>query len=429
MSEELHPGLHPEADVLNAFLEGALPEHERAACLAHLADCAHCREVVFLAQEATSAEELAAEPVSVKEAPVPFWGKLLRPLPVLAAVLTMVVVFVSVGLYRMVRSDEQKPTAIAQAELPTPPPEPLTEPTAQAGQNAGGQPEPLQSKTVQPAPRKVSPAMQIAGARPPIERVAPPPLPAAAPLGPPPPAPAPVAAPQPASAAAAFRPAVPAGAGVAGTVTDRAGNVIPRAQVELKNDATGATYSAASDTRGQFSIGGMTPGKYDLNITSMGFRHFERPSIDVPPQTMARIDSTLDVGSVAETISVTAEASLLKTETGAVATAQNGAAQALPLNGRTSTLLELAPSYQLPGKKPAATSAAKDPIVVAADADGKLFFSSDQGKSWKNVKGKWKGKVVRVQTRADHLFELTTDQSSTWVSTDGRNWTPVAASR
>ena len=60
MSEELHPGLHPDADALNAFLEGALPEHKRAECLTHLADCALCREVVFLAREAAESEEPAA---------------------------------------------------------------------------------------------------------------------------------------------------------------------------------------------------------------------------------------------------------------------------------------------------------------------------------------------------------------------------------
>ena len=52
MSERLHPGVHPDADSLSAFVEGVLPEHERAECLAHLAECSRCREVVFLAQGA-----------------------------------------------------------------------------------------------------------------------------------------------------------------------------------------------------------------------------------------------------------------------------------------------------------------------------------------------------------------------------------------
>ena len=43
MSDQLHPGVHPEPDSLNAFIEGVLPEHERLACMAHLADCELCR--------------------------------------------------------------------------------------------------------------------------------------------------------------------------------------------------------------------------------------------------------------------------------------------------------------------------------------------------------------------------------------------------
>jgi photosystem II stability/assembly factor-like uncharacterized protein len=91
--------------------------------------------------------------------------------------------------------------------------------------------------------------------------------------------------------------------------------------------------------------------------------------------------------------------------------------------------------YQLPGRKPAVTFAAKDSMVVAADAEGKLFFSDNRGKSWKHIKGKWKGKVVRVASTptvpasTNAVFELITDAASAWVSADGRNWTAAPAAR
>ena len=81
------------------------------------------------------------------------------------------------------------------------------------------------------------------------------------------------------------------------------------------------------------------------------------------------------------------------------------------------------------------TFAKKDRVVVAADSEGKLFFSDNQGKSWKHIKGKWKGKVVRVVSPStvpgstSAAFELMTDPASTWVSADGRNWTAAPASR
>jgi hypothetical protein len=219
-------------------------------------------------------------------------------------------------------------------------------------------------------------------------------------------------------------------------ITDRTGAVIPRAQVELKNDDTGATYTSASDARGQFSIAGLAPGRYDLSVTSMGFQKFMRPSIEVQPDTIVTVDPTLDVGAVAEAVTVTAEAPVLNTESGAVAMTRNAPVAELPLNrARTRTDVRTELMYQLPGKKPAVTFAAKDRVVVAANAEGALFFSENQGKSWKHIKGKWKGNVVRVVSppsvpgSAKALFELITVPASTWVSADGRNWAPAPASR
>jgi Carboxypeptidase regulatory-like domain/Putative zinc-finger len=56
MSDLLQSGQHPDADQLSAFIEHALPAHEREETLAHLAICPHCRSVVALSLPA--AEEL-----------------------------------------------------------------------------------------------------------------------------------------------------------------------------------------------------------------------------------------------------------------------------------------------------------------------------------------------------------------------------------
>src|SRR5580698_5028068 len=87
MSEYTHsgahqPGLHPDADSLNSFIEGVLPEHERLECLSHLSECARCREIVFVAQEP------AEPPVPVAPDPLPMWkrvSRLLAPIPVFSA--------------------------------------------------------------------------------------------------------------------------------------------------------------------------------------------------------------------------------------------------------------------------------------------------------------------------------------------------------
>jgi Photosynthesis system II assembly factor YCF48 len=65
------PGAHPDADVLTAFYEQALPENERPPVLAHLAQCAECREVVALALPPTP---VGAPSVHEVSGPATTWG-------------------------------------------------------------------------------------------------------------------------------------------------------------------------------------------------------------------------------------------------------------------------------------------------------------------------------------------------------------------
>ncbi len=108
MSEHLH--LDP--DTLSGFVEGVLPEHERVQCLAHLAECSRCREIVFLAQDTP------APPVLV---PITIRPRLLRPMPLLAA--AAAVCFAVLGAWFYLRSKtEAPPREQATQAIPTPPP-------------------------------------------------------------------------------------------------------------------------------------------------------------------------------------------------------------------------------------------------------------------------------------------------------------------
>ena len=71
MNPRLQSEIHPDADSLNAFVERVLPEGERARMVAHMADCARCREVVYLAQAAAGEE--AVQPVGVRAQPGHGW--------------------------------------------------------------------------------------------------------------------------------------------------------------------------------------------------------------------------------------------------------------------------------------------------------------------------------------------------------------------
>jgi len=96
MSDYLQPGQHPDPDSLNAFIEGALPEHERLQCVEHLAECPACREVVYLAQEPLEAEPLPAPPPQK----VPFWKRWLAPVPALGFAAAAGILVLSAWLYQ-----------------------------------------------------------------------------------------------------------------------------------------------------------------------------------------------------------------------------------------------------------------------------------------------------------------------------------------
>lgn len=315
MSERFHSGLHPDADSLSAFAEGVLPEHERLDCLAHLAECSRCRDIVYLAQNA-----FAEDPVpNLVADPAPFWKRWFAPLPVLAAAVAAVLIFFSVGIYRMIRSAEPRPpvtTQVARSAETAQPPQPLTQPSTTQSVTPKTAQHP--SAKTRPAPKAAaSPTAQsTAGVN-------------VAPASPPPLAPAPAPAAQP-NALTALNSAPSGASAVTGTITDPAGAIVPNAQIELKDMATGKAYPSIADTFGQFSIAGLTPGRYELDVTSPGFKKNVR-QFDLPPLQTARLDTPLEVGATSETVTVNAESPLLKTESGAVAHVVSSQAATLPL--------------------------------------------------------------------------------------------------
>ena len=101
---------HPDADLLTAFAEQALPARERDQVLAHLYRCTDCRQVAALAGAAVAEPELVAAPKLVDRKPGrSFWS--LRPLRWTAAAATAAVVLSAVWLNRPQRTELIAPPA------------------------------------------------------------------------------------------------------------------------------------------------------------------------------------------------------------------------------------------------------------------------------------------------------------------------------
>jgi hypothetical protein len=105
---------------------------------------------------------------------------------------------------------------------------------------------------------------------------------------------------------------------VTGTITDSSGAVVPGARVVMRNVQTGQTTPAEANQSGVYSIPFLNPGEYELSCEQGGFKKFVRAGIVLETGATSTVDVRLDVGQLTETVSVTAAAPLLESESGAV---------------------------------------------------------------------------------------------------------------
>jgi hypothetical protein len=127
MSQLLQPGQHLDPDQLNAFVEHALPEHERLATLAHISECFHCRQIVFLSQQSQQ------QPAPLVE-PAPAWRRWFNSTPALtlaAASLACALVAVSLRLHHISQSPAN-PTKATLSSAPSPTTERMIEPNQES---------------------------------------------------------------------------------------------------------------------------------------------------------------------------------------------------------------------------------------------------------------------------------------------------------
>ena len=103
---------------------------------------------------------------------------------------------------------------------------------------------------------------------------------------------------------------------ITGTVSDPAGAVVPGATVEIQNTATGGIFRSESTNTGNYSVSGLPIGSYVVTVQAPGFKTYTHTNLAVAATQVIKEDVTLQIGSTTETVTVTAEATLLKTETG-----------------------------------------------------------------------------------------------------------------
>jgi hypothetical protein len=89
---------------------------------------------------------------------------------------------------------------------------------------------------------------------------------------------------------------------------DPAGATVSGAKVEVRNSATNEVRKTDSDSKGEFTMPNLAPGIYDVSIAKDGFRTLRESGLELYLEQQARMEYRLQLGSLAETIKVTASA-------------------------------------------------------------------------------------------------------------------------
>jgi hypothetical protein len=120
---------------------------------------------------------------------------------------------------------------------------------------------------------------------------------------------------------------------ITGEVKDQGGAVVPNAAVVATNNGTGAESKTSTTGTGNYAIPSLTAGMYTLSVEVKGFKKFVQQNIEIQVATTNRIDVSLQVGATSDTVTITAEAPQLKTESAEQSTIiQTDRINELPLN-------------------------------------------------------------------------------------------------
>jgi hypothetical protein len=121
-----------------------------------------------------------------------------------------------------------------------------------------------------------------------------------------------------------------------GSVTDQAGASVPNATVEVKNIKTGYLYTATSNEDGVYTVANLLEGTYQIKAKASGFGDLTINDITLNARDNRRVDVRLQVGTVTNTVDITAGgAALIETETARIADVKDREQlRALPLTLR-----------------------------------------------------------------------------------------------
>lgn len=199
---------------------------------------------------------------------------------------------------------------------------------------------------------------------------------------------------------------------VLGSIRDASGLAVKGARVRLTNVQTGVEFTASTDDAGSYQFLTLKPGRYKVAAESTGFKTAVSAEFEATVNARQRVDLQLQVGNVAESVTVADAVAQLETDTSSRGTVV-GSQQIvnLPLNGRAyADLALLAPGVRRSGiavSRDASFNAngmrSSQNNFVIDGVDNNAYGTSNQGFS---------NQVVQITPDAVQEFRLETSNFS-----------------
>jgi len=347
MSEPLQFDYHPDADQICAFVEHALPAHEREQMLDHLAGCTECRAVVALSLPELVEPEGAPAAASFK----PWWlrWRLAWPAGVATAAIVLTVFYIhQTGIVRQAAASVQ----VAQGRVTAPPAparqlqglvakEPAT-PAPNRSTAAGRSTSSFEASVESPSKAETETKSEHESALGMQSRNS-------------------IVLDKPAPRAAMPQATFPGQ--IAGISAGSGG-------------AVGASVASAPMGRAAAALQRTSPAQQP-----------EKPGASAYSTETARIAIT---GQDTQVLTVESDAPAIQTESvdmSKFALSENEA--------QVTQFIQL--KHPLPSGLPALSAAMQARRIVAIDARNGIFLSKDEGKHWKAIHPQWQGRAVRVE--------------------------------
>ena len=159
---------------------------------------------------------------------------------------------------------------------------------------------------------------------------------------------------------------------IVGTVLDSSGAAVPNAKVTISDVGKGVSFTQVTNESGNYAQTHLIVGVYDVRVEANGFQAYVQKNVNVEIDSSTQVNAQLTLGTVGETVSVTGEAPLLKTEKSDVSdTMTTKTVMELPVFSRdVSRLYFLVPGVQATGT----TAASEQPQDIYRPTIGGQYW-------------------------------------------------------